>query len=137
MKVTCYLYTFFYHFLFFNLSAFALKCYACVDTEEDCKKSKLEENKVNFLYPCTADEGDRCFRLWYKRENYDAMVAIGCAKQSFCDAEKSLCDIRRDGADFQCELSCCSEDGCNASSYFTANVILLAVSSVLGLALLK
>ena len=108
-----------------------------MDTEEDCKKSKLEENKVNFLYPCSADEGDRCFRLWYKRENYDAMVAIGCAKQSFCDAEKSLCDIRRDGADFQCELSCCSEDGCNASSYFTANVILLAVSSVLGLALLK
>ena len=137
MKVTCYLYTFFYHFLFFNLSAFALKCYACVDTEEDCKKSKLEENKVNFLYPCSADVGDRCFRSWYKRKNYDAMVAIGCAKQSFCDTLKSACDIAKDDPDYQCEVSCCSEDGCNASSYFTANIILLAVSSVLGLALLK
>ena len=126
----------FLSFSFFNSSAFALKCYVCVNTEDGCRKSKLEENKVNFLYTCSADDGDRCFRSWYKRENYDAMVVIGCAKQSFCDTLKSACEAK-DDPDYQCEVSCCSEDGCNASSYFTANIILLAVSSVLGLALQK
>ena len=121
---------------FFISSAFALKCYSCTYTEEDCKKSKMDENEATFLYTCV--DGDRCYRSWSKRKHYDAMLDIGCADQSSCNTQKSICDQQsKDIPDYQCEVSCCSEDGCNTSSYVTVNIILLATSSVLGLALLK
>ena len=96
----------------------------------------MDENEANFLYDCL--DGDRCYRIWSKRKHYDAMLDIRCGDQSYCDTNRALCDQQsRDIPDYQCEVSCCSEDGCNASSYFTANIILLTVSSVMGLALLK
>ena len=127
---------FFHHFLLFNSSVFALKCYVCAGTENTCKKSKLEESKGTFLHTCIL--GDKCIRSWSKSKDDDAVVASGCAYQSFCDAQKSACDKLKDTLkDYHCAVGCCSEDGCNASSYFTSNIILLAVCFVLGLALLK
>ena len=123
------------HFLF-NSSAFALNCYVCVGTEDSCKKSKLEEDKANFLMTCLT--GDRCIRHWYKGEDHVALVSSGCTYQSLCDTMKTACDKLEDARrDYHCAIGCCSEDGCNTSSHFAANTILLVVSSVLGLALLN
>ena len=127
---------FFLIIFFFNSSAFALKCYVCKGTEDDCKKSKLEKNKANFLKTCFI--GDKCVRSWSKSKDDDALVSSGCTYQTLCDAEKSACDKLKDTLkDYHCAIGCCSEDGCNASSRLAANIILLAISSVLGLALLK
>ena len=96
----------------------------------------MDENKANFLRKCYSS--DSCYRYWFKRKDSDAMLELGCAAKSTCDLDKSFCDQdSKDILDYQCEVSCCSEDECNTSSYFTANIILLTVSSVLGLALLK
>ena len=96
----------------------------------------MDENKANFLRKCY--NSDSCYRYWFKRKDSDAMLELGCAAKSTCNLEKSICDQdSKDIPDSQCEVSCCSEDGCNTSSYVTVNIILLATSSVLGLALLK
>lgn len=116
--------------------AFALKCYVCSGSEDGCKKSKLEENKALFLRTCLL--GDKCIRSWSKHKDADAVVTSGCTYQSVCDAQKSACDKLEDTLkDYHCAVGCCSEDGCNAGSHFTANIILLAVFSFLGLALLE
>ena len=105
-------------------------------TEDSCKKSKLEADKANFLMTCLT--GDRCIRHWYKGEDHVALVWSGCTYQSLCDTMKTACDKLEDARrDYHCAIGCCSEDGCNTSSHFAANTILLVVSSVLGLALLN
>ena len=126
----------FLSFSFSNSSAFALRCYFCHGTEDICNKSKLKGDKGTFLQSCPY--GDKCYRYWIKVKDSDGIVTNGCGFQSTCDSLKSACDRAKDATkDYHCAIGCCSEDGCNASSYLTANIILLTVSSVLGLALLK
>ena len=95
----------------------------------------MEDHKAIYLYTCSP--GEVCFRMWEKKGN-DARVVSGCESQSKCDSEKLICDeAKKIQKDNQCEVACCSDDRCNAGSFFTLNIILLAVCTFLGLELLK
>lgn len=116
--------------------AVALECYTCIGSEDDCDKSKMEDNKAIYLRACRS--GEVCIKMWVKEKGNDARVESGCGLQSKCDSAKVICDeAKKHETDDQCEVACCSDDRCNAGSSFTFNIILLAVCTFLGLELLK
>ncbi|PFX13879.1 uncharacterized protein LOC111345489 isoform X2 [Stylophora pistillata] len=116
--------------------AVSLKCYTCIGSEDNCKKSKLEDNKPTYLNTCFL--ADTCLRYWQKTKDNDAIVHSGCTTEDYCDAQKSACDKAKDTLkDYQCAVGCCSDDGCNAGSSLTFSIILLAMCTFLGLELLK
>ena len=109
----------------------ALKCYKCSGTEDDCKKSTLEGNKDKYLITCP-DEEDKCLRLFLKKDRSTAVVNA-CTNQAGCVLLEAFCD---NVDDLTCKVGCCGKDACNVGSHVSFNVILLTVSSALGLALL-
>lgn len=125
-------------FLFINRSnplfplAYGIKCYDCSGSEDDCAKDKLEADKATKLMTCVAPF-DRCMRVWGKTGDKTA-VQNSCSTQTLCDTMKKACD---DSSEGDCAVGCCETDECNAGSSVTFSAFLMAVCSVLGLALLK
>ncbi|PFX20614.1 uncharacterized protein LOC111336682 [Stylophora pistillata] len=113
-------------------TAHSLKCYVCLGTEDDCSKKKLEANKDSKSKDCPPGMNE-CMRVWAKKDGNTA-VANSCSNSLGCDAAKKVCDDLKDG---ECVVGCCDSDYCNAGSSVSVSVILMTVSSALGLALLK
>ena len=108
-----------------------LKCYDCVGTEDDCKKSFLEDNKDTHLIECHT-ENARCARSFVKKDSA-TVVKNSCSNQVDCNLAIIDCGKYND---VTCKVSCCDEDECNAGSHVSFNVILVTACSVLALALL-
>lgn len=119
------------------LSAHSLKCYSCVEfgkeSEEDtvCSKSKLDANEAKYVTTCLGDL-DTCQRSHGTAKDIHA-VSMSCTTASLCEDAKKKCDDSGDN----CGVACCTTDKCNAGSSVSFNVFLMAVSSLLGPALLK
>ncbi|RMX49499.1 hypothetical protein pdam_00024759 [Pocillopora damicornis] len=111
-------------------TAYSLKCYVCTGTEEQCSKSKLEANKASRSVDCS---GGECIRFWGKKDDV-TLVINSCGGSSTCAKTKEACDQVKDG---KCAVGCCDSDYCNAGSSYSSSVILITVTSALGLALLK
>ena len=60
-----------------------LKCYDCVGTEDDCKKSFLEDNKDTHLIECHT-ENARCARSFLKKDSA-TVVKNSCSNQVDCN----------------------------------------------------
>ena len=109
----------------------ALKCYSCGGTEDDCKKSKLEDNKDKYLIECGAGR-DKCKRKFLQKDSATS-VLNSCSNQVGCNQDIINCGLYND---VTCKVSCCDEDGCNVGSHVSFNVILVTACTALGLALL-
>ncbi|XP_022778233.1 uncharacterized protein LOC111319754 [Stylophora pistillata] len=109
-------------------TAHSLKCYVCEGTEDDCSKKKLEANKDSNSQDCPSGMNE-CMRVWAKKDGKTA-VANSCSNSLGCDAAKKVCDDAKDG---ECAVGCCDSDYCNAGSSVSVSVILMTVSSALGL----
>ena len=121
-----------FSFLISFISAYSLKCYSCSGTEEECSKSKLEANKASMSVDCSDGE---CMRTWVKKDNHNVTkVQNSCSDSSTCEEIKKSCDEFKDG---KCAVGCCDSDYCNAGSSYSSSVILMIVTSALGLALLN
>ena len=101
-----------------------LKCYDCFGTEDDCKKSFLEDNKNVYLIECHT-ENAICARSFLKKDRA-TLVNNSCSNQVDCNSVIIDCGKYND---VSCKVSCCDED-------VSFNVILVTTCSVLGLALL-
>ena len=119
-----------FSFLISFISAYSLKCYTCAGTEEKCSKSKLEANKASMSGECP---GGECIRVWGKKDDV-TLVANSCGDSSACEKLKKNCDEIKEG---KCAVGCCDSDYCNVGSSYSASVILMTVTSALGLALLN
>ena len=117
-------------FLISFISAYSLKCYVCTGTEETCSKSKLEADKASKSVDCPTD---KCMRLWGKKDDVTEVIN-SCSTSAICTATEKACDELKEG---KCAVGCCDSDYCNAGSSFSFSVILMTVTSALGLALLK
>ena len=117
-------------FLISFISAYSLKCYVCKGTEEACSKSKLEADKASKSVDCPTD---KCMRFWSKKDDVTEVVN-SCSSSALCTAAEKACDDVKEG---KCAVGCCDSDYCNAGSSFSFSVILMTVTSALGLALLK
>lgn len=113
-------------------TAYSLKCYVCEGTEDDCSKKKLEADKDSKSIECPS-EMNECMRVWAKKDG-KTRVENSCINSFGCDLAKKACDDVKDG---ECAVGCCDSDYCNAGSSVSVSVILMTVSSALGLALLK
>nr|XP_058973722.1 uncharacterized protein LOC131800060 [Pocillopora verrucosa] len=111
-------------------TAYSLKCYSCSGSEEKCSKSKLEANKANMSVDCSDGE---CIRTWVKKDNHTVTIVDNFCS-STCEEIKKACDAFKDG---KCAVGCCDSDYCNAGSVYSSSVILMIVTSALGLALLN
>ena len=76
---------------------------------------------------------NQCIRTWYKNDDKTS-VANMCGNDEDCKNEKDACDKIKEG---KCAVGCCDKDLCNAVSPVSFSVLLMALCSVLGLALLK
>lgn len=119
------------------LLAHSLECYSCgefgKESEEDtvCSKSKMDANEEKYVTNCTGDF-DTCQRSHGTALDIHT-VSMSCATASLCEDTKKKCDDSGDN----CGVGCCTTDKCNAGSSVSFHVFLMAVSSLLGLALLK
>ena len=116
-----------FSFLISFISAYSLKCYNCSGTEEECSKSELVANKANMSVDCP---GSECIRIWAKKDN-KVHVGNSCGD---CEDIKKGCDELKD---VKCAVGCCDSDYCNAGSSYSSSVILMIITSALGLALLN
>ena len=77
--------------------------------------------------------GGECIRVWSKKDDVTS-VANYCGDSSTCEKLKKTCDEIKEG---KCAVGCCDSDYCNVGSSYSASVILMTVTSALGLALLN
>ena len=77
--------------------------------------------------------GGECIRVWGKKDDVTS-VANYCGDSSTCEKLKKNCDEIKEG---KCAVGCCDSDYCNVGSSYSASVILMTVTSALGLALLN
>ena len=125
------------------ISAYSLKCYSCFEygriSEYDtfCSKSKLDVNESKYVTTCL-DGFDTCQRAHAQVTGLDIYtVALLCSSKTACEEAKKDCeDTRGDGGE-NCGVACCTTDKCNAGSSIAFSVFRIAVSSLLGLALMK
>ena len=78
-------------------------------------------------------------RMW-ESEGFKTAVLIYCSSSTICSAIEEACDDDDDDLNVKvgkCLVGCCDSDYCNAGSSFSFGVILMTVTSALGLALLK
>ncbi|KAL9968466.1 hypothetical protein ACROYT_G026844 [Oculina patagonica] len=107
-------------------TAYGLKCYVCGGAGDTCEKDNLKSSQE---MDCPTG---KCMRVWTKKGDATA-IAQTCTNQAGCDAAEAVCDK----ADGDCKVGCCDSDLCNAGSAVSFSMILMAVCSALGLALLK
>ena len=98
------------NFFFLFLSAFALKCYTCIGTEETCSKNTLKSDP-DMLVECPS-QSDRCMRIAASRDGNNS-VSNTCANQQSCNLTQTVCDRLESDLDY-CKVDCCTTDGCNA-----------------------
>ena len=111
-------------------SVTALKCYVCSGTEDDCKKSTLEDDKDKYSRDCPSGL-DKCMRIFRKKDSA-TMVENSCSNELGCNQAIITCSLYNDAT---CKASCCDKDECNVGSYVSFNVFLLTACSALGLGL--
>ncbi|KAL9962130.1 hypothetical protein ACROYT_G031206 [Oculina patagonica] len=125
-----------------------IKCFVCLGTEDECTKEKIEADKAKYVVTCPSSE-DRCMRTWAQRDNITDVVNT-CADKRICDNTKiKACHDYIGG---KSAVSCCDTDECNAGSAGLPtvaikctddastpvfNVFLMAICSVIGLALVN
>lgn len=111
----------------------ARKCYICTGTENECSEDTLKGDQTTYGQDCPAAL-KQCLRVWRKIGGATTVVN-SCTNGTGCDTAKDTCNKITDG---ECAVDCCSTDLCiNAGAYASFSVFLMAVFSVLVLALLK
>ncbi|KAL9985361.1 hypothetical protein ACROYT_G007755 [Oculina patagonica] len=118
-------------------AAYSLQCYTCFEvgkeSEQDtvCSKTELDDNEAKYVITCPSGL-DTCQRVHGTALDIHA-VTMTCTTKSACEEAKEKCEDSGD----DCGVACCTTDKCNAGSSVSFSVFLMAVSSLLGLALLK
>ena len=112
--------------LFFLSSALGLKCYDCLSTKswDDCKGTSKD---------CIGG-ADRCAKVYFKAAS-SKIFAKYCTLSALCSKEKNPTCKNAIGS-FECDISCCDGDNCNAGSTSRISGILLLTCALASLMIL-
>jgi len=106
----------------FALCAFGLKCNSCSSSIsfEDCFNQR-ETVGVH------CDEDYKCGKSHYKYKRKD-VYSLSCVSITHCNSPSDMCHANQQMSD--CEVTCCGEDLCNATSIPMASVFSVSVCLV-------